>query len=118
MAGDRDENSKDVMGGTVIKDINGKFVTEQEAVLQIWESYFKEVLNQERNNNDLELPSYVEGKVELTDITDTEMQTGMKGTKKGRAPGIDEMPVEMVMVPEENGISWTKRLLHTCMRQG
>ena len=35
--------------------------------------------------------------MELTDITDTEMQTGMKGMKKGRAPGIDEMRVEMVM---------------------
>ena len=91
MAQDRDENSKDVKGGTVIKDRNGKLVTEQEAVLKVWESYFKELLNQERNNNDLELPSYVEGKVELTDITDTEMQTGMKGMEKGRAPGIDEM---------------------------
>ena len=91
MARDRDENSKDVKGGTVMKDRNGKLVTEQEAVLKVWESYFKELLNQERNNNDLELPSYVERKVELTDITDIEVQTGMKGMKKGRAPGIDEM---------------------------
>ena len=94
MARDRDENSKDVKGGTVVKDRNGKLVTKQEAVLKVWESYFKELLNQERNNNDLELPSYVEGKVVLSDITDTEMQTGMK---KGRAPGIGEMCVEMVM---------------------
>ena len=62
MARDRDENSKDVKGGTVMKDINGKLVTEQEAVLKVWKSYFKELLNQERNNSDLELPSYVEGK--------------------------------------------------------
>ena len=34
--------------------------------------------------------------MDLTDITDTEMQTGMKGMKKKRAPGIDEMRVEMV----------------------
>ena len=74
MARYRDENSKDVKGGTVMKARNGKLVTEQEAVLKVWESYFKELLNQERYNNDLELPSYVEGKVELTDITDTEMR--------------------------------------------
>ena len=43
------------------------------------------------------------------------MQTGMK---KGRAPGIDEMLVEMVMAAGESGINWTKRLLNTCMRQG
>ena len=48
MARDRDENSKDVKGGTVIKDRNGKLVTEKEAVLKVWESYFKELLNQKK----------------------------------------------------------------------
>ena len=67
---------------------------------------------------DLELPSYVERKVALTDITDTDMQTRMKGVKKGRAPGIDEVRVEMVMTAGDSGISGTKRLLNTCMRQG
>ena len=62
MARDRGENSQDVEGGTVIKDRNGKLVTEQEAVLKVLESYFKEQLNQEKNNSDLELPLYVEGK--------------------------------------------------------
>ena len=56
--------------------------------------------------------------MELIDITDTEIQTGIKGMKKGRAPGIDEMRVEMVMAAGESGISWTKGLLTTCMRQG
>ena len=82
----------------------------------VGESYFKELLNQERNNKDLDLPSYVEGKVELTDITDTEIHTGMKGMKKGRAPVIYDMLVEMVMAAGESEISWTKRLLPTCMR--
>ena len=118
LARDRDYSSKDVKGGTVMKDRNGKLVTEQEAVLKVWESYFKELLNQERNNNDLELRSYVEGKVELSNITDTEMQIRMKGMKKGRTPGIDEMRVEMVMEAGDSGISWTKMLLNTCMRQG
>ena len=115
MAQDRDENSKDMKGGTLIKDRNEKLVTEQEAVLKVWESYFKELLNQEGNNNNMELPLYVERKVELTYITDREMQTGMK---EGRAPGINEMHAEMVMAAGESGISWTKRLLNTCMRQG
>ena len=46
------------------------------------------------------------------------MQTGMKGVKKGSAPGIDEMRVYMVMAAGESGISWPKRLLNTCLRQG
>ena len=56
--------------------------------------------------------------MELTDITDTDMQTRMKGMKKGRAPVIDEVRVEIVMVAGDCGISWTKKLLNTCMRQG
>ena len=88
------------------------------AVLKVWESYFKELLNQERNNNALELTSCVEGKMELTDITDTEMQTGMKGMKKGREPGIDEMRVDIVVAVVESGFSWKKRLLNTCVIQG
>ena len=38
--------------------------------------------------------------------------------KKERAPGIDEMRVEMVKAAGESGISCTKILLNTCMRQG
>ena len=64
MARDRDENCKGVKGGTVIKDRNGKLVTEHEVVLKVWESHSEELLNKEGNNNDLELPSYVKGKVE------------------------------------------------------
>ena len=74
MVRDKDENSKDMKGRMVIKDRNGKLVTEQEAVLKVWESFFKELLNQEGNNNDLQLPSYVQGKGEVTDITDTPVQ--------------------------------------------
>ena len=53
MARGWDDNSKDVKDGTVINDIDGKLLTEQEAVLKVWESFFKELLNQERHNNDL-----------------------------------------------------------------
>ena len=38
MVRDRDENCKDMKGGSVIKDINGKLVTQQEEVLKVWES--------------------------------------------------------------------------------
>ena len=46
--------------------------------------------------------------MEFTDITNTEMQTGMK---KGRAPDIDEMRVGLVI--GKSGISWTKTVTST-----
>ena len=97
LARDRDENSKDVKGGIVIKGKNGKLVTKQEAVVKVCESYFNELLNREGNNNDLDLPSYVDRTFQLIDITCSDMQTGMKGMKKRRAPDIEEMRVEMVI---------------------
>ena len=42
---------------------------------------------------------------------------GLKGVKKGRAPGWDEMCADMVDVTGEIGVRWTKMLLNTCMKQ-
>ena len=37
--------------------------------------------------------------------------------KRGLATGIDEVRVEMLVMGEHVGISWTRRLLNTCMRE-
>ena len=62
MARQRNEYSKDVKGGTFIKDRNGKLVTSREEVLKVWEGHYSELLNHEGNMSDLELPNYVHGK--------------------------------------------------------
>ena len=53
----------------------------------------------------------------VIEITDMEVTRGLKGMKKGRAPGLDEMRTEMVDVAGEIGVRWTKRLLNICMKQ-
>ena len=45
MARDRNEKSKDVKRGSVIKDKNGTLITYHNEVLHVWETYFKEMLN-------------------------------------------------------------------------
>ena len=117
MARHRNEYSKDVKGGTFIKDRNGKLVTNREEVLQVWEGHYSELLNHEGNMSDLELPNYVHEKVNVIEIMDMEVTRELKGKKKGRAPGWDEMRAEMVDVAGEIGARWTKRLLNTCMKQ-
>ena len=62
MARQRNEYSKDVKGGTFIKDRNGKLVTNREEVLKVWEGHYSELLNHEGNMSDLELPNYVHEK--------------------------------------------------------
>ena len=92
-------------------------MTNQEEVLNVWEGHYSELLNHEGNMSDLELPNYVQEKVNLIEITDMEVTRRLKGLKKGRAPGWDEMRAEMVDVAGEIGARWTKRLLNTCMKQ-
>ena len=116
MARHRNENSKDVKGGTFIKYRNGKLVTNREEVLKVWEGHYSELLNHEGNMRDLELPNYVHEKVNVIEITDMEVTSGLKGMKKGRAPGWDEMRADMVDVAGEIGARWAKRLLNACMR--
>ena len=53
----------------------------------------------------------------VIEITDMEVTSGLKGMKKVRAPGWDEMRAEMVDVAGEIGARWTKRLLNACMTQ-
>ena len=69
-------------------------------------------------NSELELPSAVEGQGKLDEIGDAEVERAIKKTKRGRATGIDEGRVEMLVMAERVGVRWTRRLLNTCVREG
>ena len=92
-------------------------MTNQEEVLKVWEGHYSELLNHKVNISDLELPNYVHEKVNVIEITDMEVNKGLKGMKKWRAPGWDEMRAEMADVAGEIGVRWTKRLLNACTKQ-
>ena len=42
----------------------------------------------------------------------------MKKMKRGRATGIDEVRVEMLVMADHVGVRWTRRMLNTCMERG
>ena len=73
MARHRNEYSKDVKGGTFIKDRNGKLVTNREEMLKVWEGHYSELLDHEGNMSDLDYLNYVHEKVNVIDITDMEV---------------------------------------------
>ena len=78
MAGDRTEDGRDVKRGAVIKDNNGRLITESKEVLRIWAANFKELLNGNGAASCLELPSSVRREVEVEEIGQEEMQTDEK----------------------------------------
>ena len=53
--------------GGVIKDNNGRLITESKEVLRIWAANFKELLNGKGAASCLELPSLVRREVEVED---------------------------------------------------
>ena len=116
-ARDRNEESKDVKRGSVIKDKNGTLIIYHNAVLHVWETYIKELLNK-TEDSDLELPSSVREKTEVVEITDTETMAAMKKMKKGKATGLDEIRVEMLDLAGDVGVNWTLRLLNSCLTEG
>ena len=110
MARDRNEESKDVKRGSVIKNKNN-------AVLHVWETYFKELLHK-TEDSELELPRSVLEKTDVVEITDTEMMAAMKKMRKRKATGSDEMRVEMLDLAGDVGINWTRRLLNSYLTEG
>ena len=68
MARDRTEDGRDVKRGAVIKDNNGRLITESKEVLMIWTANFKELLNGKGVGSCLELPSSVRREVEVEEI--------------------------------------------------
>ena len=83
----RTEDGRDVKRGAVIKDNNGRLITESKEVLRIWAANFKELLNGNGAASCLELPSSVRTEVEVEEIGQEEMQTAMHKMKKARRQG-------------------------------
>ena len=116
MARDRNDESNAVKRGSVIMDNSGTLITYHTAVLHVWETYFKELLNK-TEDSELELPSSVREKTEVVEITDTEIRAAMKKMKKGKATGLDEILVEMLDLAGDVGVNWTRRLLNSCLTE-
>ena len=84
MARDRTEDGREVNRGAVVKDNNGRLITEIKEVLRIWAANFKELVNGNGAATCLELPNSVRREVEVEEIGQEEMQTAMHNMKKAR----------------------------------
>ena len=84
MARDSTEDGRDVERGAVIKDNNGRLITESKEVFRIWAANFKELLNGKGAASCLELPSSVTREVEVEEIRQEEVEKAMHNMKKGK----------------------------------
>ena len=87
MARDRTDDGRDMKRGAVIKDNNGRFITESQEVLRIWAANFNELLNGKGAASCLEVPSLVRRDVEVEEIGQEEVETAMHNMKRAMRQG-------------------------------
>ena len=87
MARDRTDDGRDVKRDAVIKDNNGRLITESKEVLRIWAANIKELLNGNGAASCLELLSSVRREAGVEEIGHEEVETAMHKMKKSKATG-------------------------------
>ena len=71
----------------MIKDNNGRLISESKEVVRIWVEHFKELLNGKGAASCLELPSSIRREVGVEEIGQEEVETAMHKMKTSRRQG-------------------------------
>ena len=93
IAKQKNRQSKDVQQVRVIKSKTGEILMEEEKVKQRWKEYFDNLLNHENPRERRETRTE-ERERDVEDISGEEVRTKLRRTKKGKAQGPDDIPVE------------------------
>ena len=106
MARDRTEDGRDAKRGAVIKDNNGRIITESKELLRIWATYFK-AAERKMISKCFELQSSVRKQVEVEEIGLRKKWKQQYTRWKGKATGADELRLEIKEMAGEVGVKWT-----------
>ena len=93
----------------VIKDEEGRILSEAEEVKKGWRGCFGELLNEENPLEELEDVNLIEWPI--VDITKREVKEALKGMKRGKSGGPSKVTTEMLKALGEKGEVYIHRLL-------
>ena len=114
LARQRHQSGKDVQQVRMMKDEDGKVMTDEESVLRIWKEYYKGLMNEEnereRRENDGERVN-----LEVEKISKEEVRENMKRMKNGKAVGPDDIPVEVWKCLGEIALEFLTKLYNRTM---
>ena len=114
LARQRHQAGKDVQQVRMMKDKDGKVMTDEESVLRIWKEYYKGLMNEEnereRRENDGERVN-----LEVEKISKEEVRENMKRMKNGKAVGPDDIPVEVWKCLGEIALEFLTKLYNRTM---
>lgn len=98
--------------GKVIKNKDGKILTESKEVLYRWKEYIEELYDKSGKPEELPIgPEETEGEDNGPDIIREEVEEAIKFLKNNKSEGIDNIPAEII---KNLGERATKELFHIC----
>ena len=111
LARQRDKAGRDIEQVKVIKDSDGRLLTDQESILNRWQEYFKDLMNVENNRERRE------GEIGTNDeevdwITEEEVKAAMRRMKNGKSVGPDGIPIEAWKCLGGTAVTWLTRLFN------
>lgn len=94
---------------SVVKDPQGNIIMDQDKVLKTWEEYVRKLYDDIREIRP-ETEIEIEGRLQGPPIIKEEVRKAIKGMKKGKAVGEDNISVEMIEALDKFGIERVTRL--------
>ena len=93
LARQRDKASKDVQHVRIIKDGNGKILTNEEDIKKRWKDYYEKLMNHENEREKRTDTPAVHAR-SVSKVSREEVQRAMNRMKTGKAVGLDDIPIE------------------------
>lgn len=94
-------------------DDHGRLITDEEEELKVWNSYIKELFNDERR--DIEMTDRT---LEGPEIIKSELINALKATKDGKAAGPDQLNVELLKLLDEKNQDVLLNLFNQIYKSG
>ena len=116
LAKTRKRRSLDIDQMKFVKDENGEILSEDDDIKKRWKEYFDMLLNTQNRRKVLDRVDKIEGPIET--VSEEEVKQQLQKMKKGKATGPDELPIEVVKMMDELGVSWMTAVLRDIQNKG
>ena len=100
----------------LINDKEGKPISNKQRTLRRWKEYFSELLNTTLSNNTAK-ETIQSCNEQEPNILIEEIAEVIKKAKNNKAPGIDNIPLEIIRAAGVTGLYWLHRIFNTAWRQ-
>ena len=105
--------NKKMRQAAAVKDKHGEVIKDKEVRLERWAEHFEEVLVRKAPSNpvtDEETAAEEMREMDTAEIREDEVRQALRKTKSGKAPGMDEIPAELLKASGDTAVQELTRL--------